>query len=149
MEKIQCCHCGKFVLKSKKHKKHDYCSNPACQRARKAEWQRHKIRTDKDYELNQRSCNEKWKKENPGYWKEYRQRKPEKNKRNRDLQSIRNRRQSIKKRGNLNINGIKIAKMDALNTTKLKLNGEFLLVPTIAKMDALKVYLLEISRSYV
>lgn len=139
MDGIICCHCGELFVWSPRNKNQKFCGKPECQRARKAAWQRHKMQTDPDYRFNQKLSNKKWVKSNPGYWKEYRKRNPEKAERNRILQMIRN--QKVR-------DPHLVAKMDALKSNKIKVVGQFWLVPVIAKMEALKVNILEISNHY-
>ena len=80
---------------------------------------------------------------NPGYWKEYRKRNPEKAERNRLLQTIRNRRRSAKQ-SRSEIDRSLIAKLDTSMSNKIKEVGQFWMVPVIAKVDALKVNIYEI-----
>lgn len=148
MEEIRCLHCGKLRPKSPRHKKQDYCGAKKCQKARKAAWQREKIRTDPDYRANQKAGNEKWNAATPGYWKIYRAKNPEKTERNRMLQRIRNRCRTKKVKDEVRTDVPLIAKMDASKSSKFKVNGEFWLIPTIAKMDASKVLIREISTNY-
>ena len=49
-----------------------YCPSRDCQRARKRQWQREKLRTDPDYRANQREAQRVWLERNPGYWRQYR-----------------------------------------------------------------------------
>ena len=46
MEKILCAYCGDLFDPSPRHKNQTVCKKPECQRAKKAEWQRHKMKTD-------------------------------------------------------------------------------------------------------
>jgi len=140
MEKIPCVHCGTFFIP--RNGEQNYCSTPDCQRARKATWQRFKIRTDSDYRTQQKLSQEKWLKNNPSYWEDYRQRNPDKAVRNRALQHIRNRRN---RRTGLGV----IAKMDARKPNHFDLIGRFYLVPVIAKMDVSQVNIYTISSGYL
>ena len=142
MEEIVCCSCADVFERSVRHKNQCYCPKPECQRARKAAWKRFKMRTDPDYKFNQTVSNKIWTKANPGYWRDYRKRHPEKAERNRMLQSIRNRRRSStpKNRSNQEL----IAKVDASIVNKLRVVGQYWLVPVIAKVDALKVNIFDI-----
>jgi hypothetical protein len=70
------------------------------------------MRSDPDYKFNQTLSNKKWAKAHPGYWKDYRQRHPDKAERNRMLQSIRNRRRRSKHQNRCDEE--LIAKVDAL-----------------------------------
>ena len=76
MEQIPCVHCGTFFIP--RNRKQNYCPQPACQRARKAAWQRYKIKTDADYRTQQKLSHQKWVGNSAGYWKRYRQRHPDK-----------------------------------------------------------------------
>jgi hypothetical protein len=121
---------------------------PGCQRARKAAWKRKKMRADPEYRLNQKTSNKAWFDAHPGYWKGYRKRHPEKAERNRILQRIRNRRRSKAKKVDAIEDCSLIAKVDASSSHKMKVAGEFWMVPVIAKVDALKVYIYEIPTPY-
>jgi hypothetical protein len=143
MEQIPCVNCGKFF--TARNRKQNYCTEPDCQRARKAAWQRYKMKTDADYRTQQDLSNQKWLGNNPDYWKRYRERNPDKTDRNRALQHIRNRR---RRQGDQGASRRLIAKMDARKSNHFELVGQFYLVPVIAKMDVSKVNLYTISNGY-
>ena len=146
MEQIPCCHCGTFFTPSPRHKDQIYCMAPVCRRALKAAWKRNKMQTDPDYRYNHKLSNQKWAKANPGYWKDYRSRHPEYVERNRILQAVRNRRRN---RGDkMQATDDLIAKVDASMFNKNRMVGQFYLVPVIAKVDALKVNIFDISSPY-
>ena len=147
MEKILCVYCGDLFDPSPRHKNQTACKKEECQRAKKAAWQRHKMRTDPDYRFNQKVCQRQWVEAHPGYWQEYRKRKPEKAERNRILQAIRNRR-ARSNQGDEKMDPFLIAKMDASKHDNFEVLGQFWMVPVIAKMDALKVNLLKIPVLY-
>jgi hypothetical protein len=148
MEEIQCWHCGDLFPKSPRHKEQYYCRKPECRRARKAAWKRKKMKEDPEYRLNQKLSNNKWAEDNPGYWKEYRRRNPEKAERNRILQAIRNRRRPRRSQTDTRGDPSLIAKVDPSMSNKIKVVGQFYMVPVIAKVDALKVYIYEIPTPY-
>jgi hypothetical protein len=148
MEDIQCWHCGRFFSRSPRHRAQYYCQKPECQKARKAAWKRKKLRDDPEYRLNQQASNKAWFEAHPGYWKGYRKRNPEKADRNRILQHIRNRRRAKKKKAEAGRGDPLIAKVDASSSRKIKVTGQFWMVPVIAKVDALKVYISEIPSPY-
>ena len=102
------------------------------------------MKTDPDYQFNQKLSQKQWAKANPGYWKQYRRKNPDKAKRNRILQSIRNRRARLSNQKDAAL----IAKMDASKPDNFEVLGQFWMVPVIAKMDALKVNLLKIPLCY-
>lgn len=111
-----------------------------CRRARKALWKKVKMRADPEFKENQQISNKKWASNHPGYWKQYRLDHPKKAERNRVLQTLRNR----KRRGKPPT----IAKVDASKPNKLFMVGQYWLVPLIAKVDALKVNIVEIPDRY-
>jgi hypothetical protein len=148
MEESQCWHCGDFFPKSPRHKEQYYCMKPKCRRAKKAAWKRKKMKEDPEYRLNQKTSNKRWAEANPSYWKEYRKSNPDKAERNRILQTIRNRRRSKKGKADARGDRSLIAKVDTSSSPKIKVAGEFWVVPVIAKVDALKVYIYEIQTPY-
>ena len=143
MDEIPCVHCGKFFIP--RNRKQNYCTKADCQRARKAAWQRYKMKTDVDYRTQQQLSNEKWVKKTPDYWAKYRQQNPDKAVRNRALQHIRNRRN---RQSDQDPAFAVIAKMDARKSYNFDLLGQFYLVPVIAKMDVSKVNIYIISKGY-
>ena len=145
--KILCVYCGDLFEASPRHKNQTACKKPSCQRARKAEWQRHKIRTDPDYNANQKISQKEWARTNPGYWKAYRKKHPEKAERNRVLQSIRNRKARAKN-AHVHMGMPLIAKMDSSKADNFEAVGQFWLIPVIAKMDALKVNIVKVPIYY-
>lgn len=130
MEPMPCFHCAAVFIP--RNKKQYYCTQPECQLARKAAWQRMKMKTDPEYRAGQRLSWKKWSLNHPGYWKAYRRQNPEKEERNRILQTIRNRRRT-------KYASTVIAKMDVSKPNKFEPIGQFWIVPLIAKMDARKV----------
>jgi len=147
MEQIPCTYCGDFFDPSPRHKNQTACKKTTCQRAKKAAWQRFKMKNDSIYNANQKGSNQKWLKATPGYWKDYRERNPEKVERNRILQAIRNRRaRSLPSAAKTDES--MIAKMDASKSNKFEVLGQFWMVPVIAKMDASKVNIVKIPICY-
>lgn len=134
MEQIPCVHCGKFF--NARNRNQNYCSQPPCQRARKAAWQRYKMKIDANYRTQQRLSQQKWLQNTPDYWKRYRRRNPYKTIRNRALQHMRNRR---RRQTDNRLPQQLIAKMDARKSHDFDLLGQFYIVPLIAKMDVSKV----------
>ncbi len=133
MEPLPCPGCDTFF--TPRNKLQIFCSEPDCQKARKALWQKQKLTTDPEYKKDQRLAQQKWLYSNPDYWKNYRRNNPEKVDRNRALQRIRNhRKQPVKTIG--------IAKMDARKSFKKSILGQFWLVPAIAKMDPVKIFII-------
>ncbi len=129
---IICKNCGQqklanIRLKGKQH----YCADPACQRARKAEWQRENMAKNPDYRARQKQCVKNWRKNKPAhkYQNQYRQHHPEYVEKNRNQQTARN--QKCRDQNNHE----KIVKMDALlNQPEIAMN----FIMTSFKMDASK-----------
>jgi hypothetical protein len=139
MDPIPCLGCSTFFIP--RNKLQGYCSHPDCQRARKALWQRQKLANDPEYAQGQKLSNNKWLANTPNYWKDYRSRNPEKAARNRVLQQIRNKAKAPSDKGFEMPRHVGIAKMDARKPLINGLLGEFWLVPMIAKMDAVKIFI--------
>jgi hypothetical protein len=140
---IPCCQCGGYFIPDPRQKHQRYCSEKACQRARKGVWQRGKMVSDPVYRANQKQSQADWLSRNADYWKRYRAAHPEQAERNRDLQQVRNKRRHSQCVDRMDASVI--AKMDASRLGKSSvgswLPGSFWLVPVIAKMDAIKVIL--------
>jgi len=147
MEKILCAYCGDLFDPSPRHKNQTACKKPQCQRAKKAEWQRHKMKTDPIYKASQKISKKEWARANPGYWKRYRHKNPDKAERNRVFQTIRNRKARSKKSGT-KMDTPLIAKMDASKSDNFQPLGQFWLIPVVAKMDSLKVNIVKIPILY-
>ena len=145
MEPVPCAGCSTFFVPRNKFQ--SFCSNPDCRRIRKKLWQKKKLATDPDYREGQRLAQKKWLRNNPDYWKNYRRRNKEKADRNRSLQKIRN----AKRRNPACTQPCKtigIAKMDAGESGINNLSGRYWLVPAIAKMDAVEIFIACIPGSY-
>jgi hypothetical protein len=143
MEKIPCLGCGKYFLP--RNRDQQYCSEKKCQRERKRIWQREKLANDPEYQASQQLSQQKWLESNSGYYKAYRQRNPDKARRNRVLQRIRNQKASKRKKDAV---PRVIAKMDASNLSVHRLSGHYWLIPEIAKMDAVKIFIHAMSDGY-
>ena len=147
MEPIPCVNCATFFIA--RNRKQNYCTKAGCQRARKAAWQRFKLKFDDQYRTQQRLSHQKWLQSNPNYYRSYRHRNPDKVKRNRALQAIRNR-HNRKRAGSQNgADPTLIAKMDARKFSHFNMVGQFYLVPVIAKMDVSRVNIYTISDCYL
>jgi len=147
MEQIPCVYCGDYFDPSPRHKNQTACGKLKCQRAKKAAWQRHKLKTDPVYKANQNSSQQQWIEANPGYWTQYRERNPKSAERNRILQAQRNGKARSLPNDTMADRSL-IAKMDALKSDNFQVLGQFWLLPVIAKMDALKVSIVKIPVRY-
>ncbi len=141
MEAVPCAACSTFFIP--RNRSQYFCSHPDCQRVRKRLWQKKKMATDPEYREGQRLAQQKWLHNNPGYWKDYRRRHKEKAARNRSLQKIRNTRRRSRSRVQP-VKTLGIAKMDARKSNKNSISGQYWLVPAIAKMDAVEIFITSI-----
>jgi hypothetical protein len=92
----RCCHyCQQVFEASIYHPQQRVCSQPECQRRRKAEYHRNKIRQDAAYAETVRNSQSGWRAEHPDYWKQYRKRRPEVVERNREQQRRRDRQRQL------------------------------------------------------
>ena len=124
---LRCAHCNCLFKANARVKNQRYCSEKDCQRARKNLWQKEKMANDPDYKANQRECQKRWRKRNPGYWKKYRDQHPESSERNRILQKNRDSKRRAPS---------ELAQMDASNSSLNVKPGAYYLVPLLAQMDA-------------
>ena len=139
-KKIRCANadCRRRFTPVFRIKNQRYCNNEECQRVRKKLWQRRKVKTDIDYQKNQKECQKSWQERNPDYWKNYRSCHPEYVERNRRLQKNRDKKRHLKR----------LAKMDALKSEISIKAGCYYVFPIqkmdLAKMDASaqKIYLI-------
>lgn len=80
-----------------------YCSSKACQRARRRDWQKNRLRTDIDYRDNQARAQAQWRAGHSSYWREYRATHPAYRQRNRSMQRMRNARRRFKPIANMDV----------------------------------------------
>ncbi len=158
MKQDTCVNCKRKIVKRRKNQ--DYCGAAPCQRARKSKWQREAIEKKTGYRASQEQANRDWLDKTPEYWREYRERTPEKTDRNRTLQRTRNQKRRFQNsetkalRTTVNRADIQetpqlIATMDVTNIYNHMLFNESWLVPLIAKMDARKVTISMISTNSI
>jgi hypothetical protein len=84
-----------------------YCSAPGCQRTRRREWQRQKLKNDPDHRHNQQRAQKAWCQRNPDYWRQYRESHPEYVERNRIKQRERRARDSVLAVAKMNVSAPK------------------------------------------
>ena len=134
MNQNRCRHCHTIFLPNPRIKNQRYCNRPECQRARKAHWQKQKIRQDPDYQENHHDAQMNWLKRNPGYWKTYRAEHPSYVETNRLKQKTRDQKRRL----------AHLAKLDALTPHPFVKPGSYFLIPDLAKMDtfAQKIFII-------
>jgi hypothetical protein len=152
MEKKQksCRHCCRSFTPKRNPRQH-YCSQQACQNARKCEWRKQKRSSDSDYKENQRRANQSWQQCHPNYWRNYRQAHPAYTQHNREQTRLRRQQKQRLDASDPASQGdaSQFAKSDAFSRTEIGLNllksGTYRLIPAscpeFAKSDALIVSL--------
>jgi hypothetical protein len=129
MPERRCLNCSRGFRPRPQAPEQQYCSEKACQRARRRQWQREKQRTDADYRDNQRRVWRAWAAAHGGYWCEWRRKHPDYCERNRAQQEVRDRRRRSA--------GL-LAKMDASEADLSVRSGVYRLLPAselLAKMN--------------
>jgi hypothetical protein len=129
--KIRCAHCRCLCVPNPRVNTQRFCSNPSCQRARKAPWQRDKLATDPADRANQKDGQRSWQHQHPYYWRQYRLRRADYRERNRLVQQPRDH----KRRGR------PLAQRDAFETLAFVKPGIYPRMPEVgshlAQRDAL------------
>jgi hypothetical protein len=72
------------------------CSKAECQRRRRAEYHRQKLRSDPEYRQVARDSQKKWRQAHPGYDQKYRTQHPEYHRRNRQQQQLRDQKRRLR-----------------------------------------------------
>jgi len=86
----RCRGCGQAFQPRPQNPTQTYCSQPACQRARKRDWQRRQRASDPNYRANDHAAQQAWAREHPQYWRAWREQHPAYVARNRRAQGARN-----------------------------------------------------------
>jgi len=95
MSERRCRHCEKTFQPSKYQPQQSVCSETECQKKRRSESRQQRLATDEVYRQVCRDSARKWRAENPGYWKRYREKNPDSVVRNREQQQRRDRKQRL------------------------------------------------------
>lgn len=134
-----CAACGALFTPLAHVPNQRYCSLKVCQRARRRNWQRARMRTDPDYRANQAKAQATWCTRHPDYWRRYRETHPACRDRNRAMQRERNARRSA----------APVAKMDVSPPFRPLTSGLYLLCDAldarIAKMNVWTVHIAVLS----
>lgn len=72
MERM-CAHCSEPFLVRPQVPHQLFCSAKACQRFRRTQWLKRRLRDDPDYRDNRARSQRAWLDRNPDYWKKYRE----------------------------------------------------------------------------
>jgi hypothetical protein len=113
-----------------------FCNQSACQNERKRQWRKQKRSEDPDYRENQRRAQKKWREKSSNYWRGYREKNPEYIHANRQKQKIRD---LLRANAQDKVNASLLAKSDALVANSPIKSGRYILIPDLAKSDALRV----------
>src|SRR6266568_1883353 len=88
---------------SRCHPEQTVCAAAECQRRRRREYHRHKVAADSVYHQVCNDSSQKWRAENPRYWKRYRQAHPDKAEQNRVFQQTRDQKRRVRDLANNNL----------------------------------------------
>jgi len=139
--KTACLHCKRRFKPDKFHRNQKYCDRNECQKARKASWQKEKMKKDPSYRENQMDACRNWRNKNPSYYRDYRKKNKDYTERNR--KRSRDQYQKHFKLSNSNDcpeSKNDFAKMDLAPSQLPVKSGRYKLVPLgdpdFAKMDA-------------
>jgi hypothetical protein len=155
MERRACQHCHNFFRPLRNPQQH-FCSRRVCQNVRKGIWRRARLENDPDYRENHHLAYQRWRKTNPGYWKNYRDAHPSYTDRNREKERQRRIHKKLLRGSETsqvaNRETSRVAKCDALTAETPVKAGRYELVPVshagVAKCDALIVEISVFTNSY-
>ena len=100
----RCCpYCQQSFQPSIYHSQQRACGQLECQRRRRADYHRNKIRTDAPYAETVRNSQSNWREEHRDYWKQYRKRRPEAVERNREQQRRRDQQRRLENLAKINL----------------------------------------------
>jgi len=102
MVERRCRYCHRIFQPSKYQPAQSVCSEPGCQRRRRADYHRQKIATDPEYCQVCLDSPQKWRARNPDYWRRYRQQHPAAVERNRQRQHVRDQKRRLRDLANNN-----------------------------------------------
>lgn len=95
MPTVRCPYCQQSFQPSLYRPQQSVCSQPACQRQRRADYHRRKIQSDPEYRQVVRDSQKKWRAAHPDYHRRYRDTHPAAVERNREQQRQRDRKRRV------------------------------------------------------
>jgi hypothetical protein len=98
-----CRYCRQIFQPSIYRPEQSVCSEPACQRQRRNDYHRERIRNDTEYAEDVRASQKKWRAAHPEYWTQYRKQHPELVERNRTKQQQRDRKRQVVNLAKMNL----------------------------------------------
>jgi hypothetical protein len=102
MVERRCRYCEQSFQPSKYQPGQSVCSQPDCQRRRRADYHRQKIAADPVYRQGCLDSPQKWRSRNSDYWRRYREQRPAAVERNRQLQHVRDQKRHLRDLANNN-----------------------------------------------
>jgi hypothetical protein len=118
MVERQCRYCEQNFQPSKYQPGQLVCSQPGCQRRRRADYHRRKIAADPEYRQVCLDSPQKWRSRNPDYWRRYRQLRPASVERNRQQQHVRDQKRRLRDLANNNSAPAQVWILEALPPRK-------------------------------
>jgi hypothetical protein len=103
MRQRPCRFCQCLFHPSRFHPEQAVCAAAECQQRRRREYHRRKVATDSVYRQVCNDSSQKWRAENPGYWKRHRDAHPDQAARNRTLQRTRDQKRRLLHLANNNL----------------------------------------------
>ena len=98
-----CRYCQQIFQPSIYRPRQGVCSQTDCQRQRRGDYHRERIRKDVAYAADVRASQRKWRASHPEYWKQYREQHPESVARNRKQQQQRDRKRRVVNLAKMNL----------------------------------------------
>ncbi len=95
MGERSCRYCAKAFQPSKNQPLQAVCSEAGCQKRRRSEYRHQKLKADQEYRQVCQDSARKWRSRNPGYWKRYREKRPDAVTQNRENQKARDRKKRL------------------------------------------------------
>jgi hypothetical protein len=99
----RCRYCLQIFQPSVYRPQQSVCTQPDCQRRRRSEYHRERIRNDSAYAEDVRASQKKWRHAHRDYWKHYRQQRPEVVDRNRQQQRRRDHKRRLLNLAKMNL----------------------------------------------
>ena len=96
MGERRCRYCEKTFQPSSYQPQQTVCSEVDCQKRRRIEYRKRKLKADEEYRQVCRDSSRKWRSQNPDYWKQYRAKHPAAVTQNREKQKARDTRQHLR-----------------------------------------------------
>jgi hypothetical protein len=110
----RCRYCERSFQPSKFQTGQASCSQPECQRRRRADYRRQKLAADREHRQTCFENARKWRARNPRYWRRYREQHPSALERNRQQQHVRDQKQRLRELANNNLAPARVWVLEAL-----------------------------------